>query len=134
MSLFAPLIQLNWKASDQRLLASPTPNVPTQSPIPSHHGLSTGGKIAIGVVIPVVALSVAGFLMRYLYRRKRHNRGTPAAINRSAYHDTPELDAMPGHFELSGATKAQELSSERFAETYTELPADTREHDVEDSS
>ena len=85
--LYAPMVQINWKSSD--LVASTSSKTPsktsntavqvsqTSSPSPTpapSSGLSTGAKVAIGVVIPLVVIAalIAAF---FFFRRRR--RTTP---------------------------------------------------------
>jgi hypothetical protein len=83
VSIYAPLIQINWQASDRpaNTTASTTttsmtsgmtsgtpPGSVSLSPHPSS-GLSTDDKIAISVVIPVVVISILIFLL-FLFRNK----------------------------------------------------------------
>ena len=82
-TLFAPLFQMNWQASDLPATSMPTsPSATTDStpappsvpaPARSASGLSTGAKVAIGVVIPVAVLAILGVLGFWLLRRRRRN-------------------------------------------------------------
>ncbi|KAL9075598.1 MAG: hypothetical protein Q9157_003954 [Trypethelium eluteriae] len=136
MSLYAPLIQINFKDSDRTLAASPAKTSPTtgptQSPLPSPGGLSTGAKIAIGVVIPVVALIAAAFLLRYFYRRRQRAGRELVPVEPPTYHDRAELAETPAQYELSAADKPQELQSLGEQERLYELPDHRREQDTED--
>ncbi|KAI9692397.1 MAG: hypothetical protein M1822_006628 [Bathelium mastoideum] len=75
-SVFAPMIQMNWKAEDR-------PTVPTT--------LSTGSKAAIGVVVPLSILMVATMFAFLVFRRQKQRRNRPAEFHK------PELDANEKH-------------------------------------
>ena len=91
VNLWAPLIQMNYKASDistgqssvatsSITLSSPSSALtntasasPTTSPAPDDSGLSTGGKIALGVALPLCLIAVA-FLAGFIWLRRRRQQ------------------------------------------------------------
>jgi hypothetical protein len=88
-AIWANVIQLRYKSSDvakstaastapatsiAAQTSSPATSTPSTSPISKKSGLSTGAKIAIGVVIPVVVLSALVLIGFILYRRKSSGR------------------------------------------------------------
>ena len=104
LSLFAPMVQLNWKDEDRaefsRILASTAATSNTtlvESAVPTSalastqaSGLSTSGKIAIGAIVPFIVLAASGLLGFAVYRwRARKHRKMDAVEHR----DKPELDA-----------------------------------------
>jgi hypothetical protein len=90
VSIYAPLIQINWQASDRptsttarKTTTSVTLGTSSSSVSPSPHpssGLSTRDKIAIGVVVPVVVISILLFLLffRNKWRPKPNRQPTKA--------------------------------------------------------
>ncbi|KAI9690109.1 MAG: hypothetical protein M1820_010014 [Bogoriella megaspora] len=107
VTVLAPLIQLNWKSPDRRILTTAPPRTsssattavstitegtPLTTPTPAKRSLSSGAKAAIGTTVPLVILISAAILVILLRRRRNANR-------RSYYQGKPELDA-------SNSTKA----------------------------
>lgn len=80
LSVVAPMIEIRWKSSD-RVTAAQTHAAATASssspagisattPEPAHSGgLSTGAKVAIGVVVPVVVIATL-IAIFFFWRRK----------------------------------------------------------------
>ena len=132
-SVLAPLIQLNWKASDLQLTSSALRPTPTTTPPPEPSTrLSTGAKAAIGVVIPVVVLAAVALLIAILRRRKK--RSVPP--HEQQYQEKPELDASNTLKHASKSTGVSELvaSDGRHmlgSEPQYELPAPNIVHELE---
>ncbi|KAI9654767.1 MAG: hypothetical protein M1821_005761 [Bathelium mastoideum] len=115
ISLFAPLIQLNWQASDLPI-TTPSKSSALTTTIPSTRAdastsgssFSTHAKIAISVVVPVilvvVALLITGLLIRRR-RQKRHGRASGEAYSK------PELEAKQAKGDIHGLRLPAELSS-----------------------
>lgn len=53
--------------------------LPGTTATPSNKGLSTGAKIAIGVVVPIVVLLIAALLVFWfcVYKKKKHDQKSP---------------------------------------------------------
>ena len=134
--LYAPLIQLNWKSSDllpTSSQVSPTSRQDTAanslitdfSPSPSSvppqdSGLSSEGKIAVGVAVPLGVLAIA-FLVAFLWFRQRRKSRFLSALPEEQrtgdkggmYHDAGK---SPG-VQLDGKSAPQELAGKRYAPT-----------------
>ena len=144
VSLYAPLIQLNWKASDSppERAAPTTSSVTSPTASQSNNSPSTNAKIAIGVVVPLVVL-VAGALsiMAFLRRTQRRSRNIA-----TAEYGKPELDASntvsatsknDQQHEMSAWETPRELSPEvrhelAVPEVVHEMDASDRESDTGD--
>ena len=138
---YAPLIDVRWRSADSEQADSTTssggPNdtssaasataPPVSVTTSGSDSLSTGAKVAIGVVIPlaVLALLVVSFIF---WRRKRHSRDAAQSdyatvsqspmrsIGRSA--EIHELDGEVRRHELGGDfTKSQEVAGSSPAGT-----------------
>ncbi|MCJ1325263.1 hypothetical protein MMC10_001925 [Thelotrema lepadinum] len=142
--IYAPLIQMNWKASDlsptqsqtsqtpdpQTLVQSPSPATTAPSSTPSSQpttiqndsssGLSNGGKIAVGVAVPLGVLAIC-FIAICFWLRSRRRKQTHAPVvlpeqrgieesKRGGYHEAGQYS--PG-IQLDSKTAPQELSSSR---------------------
>ena len=152
ITAFAPLIQLNWKAADRLATAiaktatstsaSPGSTITIEAtsttyPLSTTEGLSTGGKAAIGVVIPVVVLAIIAVLAMLLYLRKQNRSRTDS----SQRQDKPELDgskeARRIFAELSELDQVHELAPEGRheldSEVRHELPVLDIVHELEAS-
>ncbi|KAF4965933.1 hypothetical protein FSARC_6320 [Fusarium sarcochroum] len=82
-------------------------------------GISTGGIIAIAVVIPVVI--IAALIGAFIWWRRRKHRSTPGIL--AEYTDAPkELPPSQGVNELYGSQAAQELPA--ISTFVSELPGD----------
>ncbi|KAF2231678.1 hypothetical protein EV356DRAFT_535352 [Viridothelium virens] len=141
ITVLAPMIQLNWKASDR-----PPPTTTsdatstsatsgstslvqithTSTPTPPNRGLPTGTKIAIGVVTPIVVFVLVVILAMIFIRKKRRLSKNTS----SHYYDKPELDASTapkmafkstGLTELSASSQLRELGPEERYELEPEV-------------
>ncbi|KAL9090856.1 MAG: hypothetical protein Q9165_005064 [Trypethelium subeluteriae] len=140
--LLAPMFQLNWQGSDLTwsVTATQSPSTATQSPgtatanfTQSRKVLSIGAKVAMGVVIPFLALlAVAILFYMTLKRRKQEIRQGLQA----GYQDKPELDATP----LSRSALKEKRSIEKPAsdgpvesgeDAIHELPAPDTIHELD---
>ncbi|KAE9372012.1 hypothetical protein N431DRAFT_407864 [Stipitochalara longipes BDJ] len=73
-TLFAPLIQINWQATDRpssSSTSSPASNTSPIPPPPPLSGLSGGAKAGIGVGMTLVAIALLG-LGFFIYWKRRH--------------------------------------------------------------
>ncbi|KAI9712439.1 MAG: hypothetical protein M1820_001652 [Bogoriella megaspora] len=71
-SVYAPMFQLNWKASDRFSLSTSTGSPPENT----RRGLSTGEVVIIGIV-PVAFLAAIGALVFFVLRRRKRRKGEP---------------------------------------------------------
>lgn len=133
----ADILEIRWQSSDLASItsnpATPLPSASsdtsqstptsTSSAVPSS-GLTTGSKIAIGVVVPIAVLAVLGTFI-FLWRRKRKSRRVVQGGNASqgAEYTTHQkeqyTDAGPAisqePVELQDRRDPQELSSKTVA-------------------
>jgi hypothetical protein len=108
VSIYAPLIQINWQASDRpanttarktttSMTSGTSSGSVSLSPHPSS-GLSTRDKIAIGVVIPVVVISILLFLLFFFRNKWRPNLNRKPTEAEAQRVQTPaEMDAHQGN-------------------------------------
>ena len=126
------MVQLNWKASDRAATSTGSPQ--------SHHGLTTGAKIAIGVVVPLVLFGIAIVVAILVFlRRKRKFKNVPLP----PHHDKPELDASipvtnARMGNLLGVERSEMEATDELTETSRglphELPVPTVFHELADPS
>ncbi|PMD36308.1 hypothetical protein L207DRAFT_637438 [Hyaloscypha variabilis F] len=106
----APMVQINFKASDLTLTtgatgsttsATATNQSPTTSSthVPASPGLSSGAKAGIGVGVAIVALVVIGLLAWFILRNRRSK--SKLSTSEQSYDAPPELQGrekyeMPG--------------------------------------
>ncbi|KAI9695277.1 MAG: hypothetical protein M1820_008739 [Bogoriella megaspora] len=149
--IYAPMVQMNWKASD---LATTSAVVTTLSMEPTFPPSFPPGKFSsnpskdvspssiVGIIIgglAVIALSVAFYLV---WRRRRHRK--PPVINQN-YHEKPELEAnnfkvvrnkryIPELSKINTVHEAEVpgggLVRELAADTIEELPAPIFIHEL----
>ena len=133
-NMYAPLIQLNWKASDLSGSSPPTSTSlpgqqtliqsvsPSSSPAPSidqdPSGLSTGGKIAVGLAVPlgVMAISFLAFFVWFRNRRRRNrNSPIPSQLPDGKHGGYRNAGHMPGtqFAEAEAKSLPQELPTSR---------------------
>ncbi|KAI9681687.1 MAG: hypothetical protein M1822_007039 [Bathelium mastoideum] len=125
ISLFAPLIQLNWQASDLPIttpsksstLTTTTPSTRADAST-SGSSFSTPAKITISIVVPVILLVVAFLITGLLIRRRRQKRHARASEEGYSKPEPEETQAKGGIHdprlpaELSSAEGLQELGPE----------------------
>ena len=137
LSLFAPLIQLVWQASDRDDSVTAGGNSSTSSGSPSaSKGNSTPvGAIAGGVVGGVLGLALLAaifFLLLRRMRKRRKNRSTPI-MDQEARWDKPELMGgteteriPPAELDAtSPSSKPRELDADEPANMSPELEGDS---------
>ena len=165
ITALAPIVQLNWKASDRKeatatsssggassegtfvgATGSTTPastisvdSTPVAVPLPARGGLSTDGKVAIGVLVPVVILALVAVLT-VVFRRRKQRLGRKNSTETPHYQDKPELDASSasktdfvgsvGPAELSEPFRPQELEPQ----VRHELAAPDFTHELDSSA
>ncbi|KAL9065279.1 MAG: hypothetical protein Q9157_007526 [Trypethelium eluteriae] len=111
MSLFAPLIQLNWGPLDVQAISRelfPTSALSKADPTQNRSGIPTSAKVAIGVVAPVLALIIvlAGVILLLRRRRQIQREG-----RREKGFEKPELDASNLESETQKISLPTELSA-----------------------
>lgn len=96
-------------------------------------GLSQGATIAIGVVVPVVALAIIGALIFYWRSRKRQRAvDVPPAGGSTQYGQTPYGEMQQKNVaqaELPAATPVSELPAAPYQGEPAELPAEASRRD-----
>ncbi|KAL9075830.1 MAG: hypothetical protein Q9157_003865 [Trypethelium eluteriae] len=75
ISLYAPMVQINWRTSDRQNESG---------------SLKTVTKATIGVVFPVLVFAAAAFILAILFRRRRRRQRATGLLE---YRGKPELDA-----------------------------------------
>ncbi|KAI9707923.1 MAG: hypothetical protein M1820_004342 [Bogoriella megaspora] len=125
LSVFAPLIQLNWKASDVSQSTSSAVTIPVASgPAASGQGkksgLSGNVKIVVELVAPVVVLAIGAYIVAlYLLKTRRRNR-TKVLVQA---HKSPRSDALGTTAQTLSGTRLEELPVD---ESYAELEPEER--------
>ncbi|KAI9658925.1 MAG: hypothetical protein M1821_001885 [Bathelium mastoideum] len=144
-SVFAPMIQMNWKAEDRPTVPTTTSTLLSPTLKPS---LSTGSKAAIGVVVPLSILMVAMMFAFLVFRRQKQRRNRPAEFHKpeldanekhNAHLVAPaELPATERHIEMSPDERHELSTSEQLneisSEPQHELPASNTIHESDGPS
>jgi hypothetical protein len=133
---FAPLIQINWQASDIVRTSSTlsqnssVPAAPGSTPLPKPNsaptGLSVGAKAGIGVGATLVVLALSFVILSVCHRRRKARRRkepSPHELEDNPTMKRTELDAFKKPSELGGGL-AHELGTET-EEQKAELEAGT---------
>ena len=129
-TLYAPLLQINWQATDKPVPLTSTPTSSLSSPITANSKsispqpttltpnpsstLSTGAKVAIGVTIPVALLAITGALgLWLLYRRRRGRTTTSNSVPVTTTVKMQSSPHAPTNVELNGMSAQHELETPR---------------------
>ena len=120
--IYAPMIEIRWQSSDLPANNTSASTMPTSSKISTATaapGLSTGGEVAIGVVIPLVVLTAIALGIFIWRRRRSRTRPKPdfdaPAMTRSPLDDRPqELHTNP-LYEMDEQRKAHEIGQNGMA-------------------
>ena len=111
-TLYAPLLQINWQATDlppmspsvsSPSVASTTTLSPVSTTASNPSGLSSGAKIAIGITVPIAVLTSVALLAFWLLHRRSRSHVETAQLAASA--TTRKLQCS----ELNGAPPPREL-------------------------
>ncbi len=109
--LYAPLIQINWQASDlpsttstvtttsTSSASSTTPTGPIKSDEPKSNS-STGGKAGIGIGVAFLAIAILAAAFFLVRRHRRRNGYGPAELG------SPTQTGPPVSYELNGSKGA----------------------------
>ena len=127
--LFAPLIQINWKSSDLSATTTQQSQIPsstsliasiTSTPIETEapSAMSTGGKIALGIALPLGVICIAG-VAAFLWLRKQRQKSQQIATARTNHEE--KIDAPLG-IEISGGGGDAILPQEIYTEESQRLP------------
>lgn len=140
------LLPSGWKATTtDAAQKTPTPPTPLRTSNQGD-GLSLGGKIAIGIIVPIASLGFIFGLLRYLKARKRdqHNFRAPPLTDNDIEHSGPGLPAREGvkaelpsddvehtpHTSTAAAYNKPELAGTHFDGAV--VPVSARESESED--
>ncbi|KAI9697869.1 MAG: hypothetical protein M1820_007656 [Bogoriella megaspora] len=127
VSIFAPLIQINWGPQDAQAISRklfPASTSSTSDPAQNRSNLPTAAKITIGVVVPIVGLIVfivAITLLLRLRHRKQQRAGQGKKFEKSELEATNPASGtqkIAPIRELSAAGGLQELGPQQYHEMH----------------
>ncbi|KAI9694240.1 MAG: hypothetical protein M1820_009098 [Bogoriella megaspora] len=99
VTVLAPMIQLNYKASDLTLATSTATNSSTSNTREPKQESPATEIMALGIAVPIAAIAIAALLATFFFYRRRHRRFRALRQNGQAY-EKPELEALSATVEV----------------------------------